>query len=448
MLYRGAGPGGNCLCEAVLGAPALLTTAGTRLLPHVILVGEEDGLVTAAVADRLDGDSLLLDTGASSAVAATASGPTALEVDDDVALADTGKDIELAADKVTSHVGADVGVEVGVDVGTSDIDNTADGRRNLGSLPDVEGLGNGPEAGVAVAGLLDNDDEVSELIRRAEAVHDGLVTDNEELDHVPLSPLGEGVNLLTDLRGVGAAAAGLDKDTNNHVHAVLSASGSNGLEGVAVSGVDTDDLETALLQVLDIGINGVGGLAVTVGRLVGGVGDTVVVVAASKVAGVTAAGLALLGLDLVSSLLGLLGLLNHGGRRDLGSLDGGRSLDNNGSGGETLLGVRADIDVVGLGDGHNLLGSAVGARSVAGRDGVDNDGLLSDGLGNGSNGISASGGADIDGGFDNIGDNAIGGGFLRIWASNGGLDLDNSGDTADGVSSGNNLGGFGDADGG
>jgi hypothetical protein len=460
MLKRRA-EGLSRLNEAGLGTPALLTAARASILPHVILIGEEDSLVTTTLTDGLDGSNLLLLTGASSAVAVTASGPTALEVDDDVTGADVAEDGELARDELTGGLGADLGVEVGVDVGTSDVDNVADGRRNIGSLPDVESLGNGPAARVARALLLDSEDKLSELRRRTEAVHNGLVTDNEELDHVPLSPLSKRVDLLLDLGNIVGAAASLDKDTNNHVHTVLSASGANSLEGVAVSGVDTDDAEASVLEGLDIGIDGISGLAVTVAGLIGSVGDTVMVVAALEVAGAAAADLLGGGSVRNLGLGGGSGNLNNGllGRRGLDDSDlgrrrldngdlGRRGLDDNLGGGKTLLSVRADVDEVGLGNGDNLLRSTVGAGNDGGWDGVNDNSLLGDGLGDRSNRVGTGGGADVDGGLNNVGNDAVAGGLLGVRASNCGGSLDDGGDTADGVCSGNDLDGLLSADGG
>lgn len=440
----------SLLSEAGLGTPALLTTARASILPHVILVGEEDSLVTTALTDGLDGSNLLLLTGASSAVAVTARGPTALEVDDDVTGADVAEDGELARDELTSGLGADIGVEVGVNVGTSDVDNVAEGSRDLRSLPDVESLGNGPAARVARALLLDGQDELSELISGTEAVHNGLVTDNEELDHIPLSPLSKLVNLLLDLRNIVGAAAALDEDTDDHLHTVLSASGANSLESVAVSGVDTDNAEAAVLERLDVGIDGISRLAVTVAGLIGSVGDTVVIVGALKVAG-TAAGL--LGRRSVGdlSLGGGSGNLNNSllRRRSLDDSDlGGRDLDDNLGGGKTLLRVRADVDEVGLSNGNNLLRGTVGAGNVGSRDGVNDNGLLSDGLGDRSNCVCTGAGADVDGALNHVGNDTVAGGLLGVGASDCGGSLDNCGNTTDGVCSRDDLDGLLSADGG
>lgn len=476
---------GRSSLEAILRTPRLFAAARSGLLPHIVLVGEEDSLVTTALTDGLDGSGLLLLTGASRTVALTASGPTALQVDDIVTTADIGEEVELASDELTSGRGLDLGVEVGVDVGTGNVDNGADGGSDLGLLPDVEGLGNGVGAGVAGALGLDNLDEVTELTGGTEVVHDGLVTDDEEFDEIPLGPLGNGINLLLDVGSIVRATGGLDKDTNHHVHVVLATSTTNRLEGVAVGGVRTDNLEASILEVLDIGVNLARILAVTVGRFVRGVGDTVVVVAATEVTGVGGLLLGLgrglggllgnLGLgshDLLGRLGGLRGLLGNlvlGGHdlsllllgsfvlggHDLGLLLLGSlvlgllgGLGNLGRSGDTLLSVRADVDVVRLGDGHDLLRGSVGTRDIAGGDGVDDDGLLVARLGDRTDGVGTGSRADEDGGLNDAGDGTIVLGLLGNGAGDGGLLVDNGGDTAQGVSSGGNLGGLSRTDGG
>lgn len=476
--------------------PASLAVAATGLLPLIVLVGEEDSLVTTALTDGLDSLGLLLLTRASSAVAVTAGGPTALQVDDVVALADITEELELASDKLTSVLGSSVGVEVRVDVGTGDIDTGADGLLDILSLPDVEGLSDGVRAVVSRALLLDNIDKLPELLRSTEVVHDSLVTDSEELDLIPLSPLGNGIDLLLDLRGLVRAAGSLDEDTDDHVNTVLLASRGDSLEGVTVGRVRSDDLEAGLLEGSNVLVDLVARLALAGRGLIRSVGDTVMVVSTLKVSGVGGLlgslglrlGLGGLGRLLVSgrgvggllrsrvdgslrllrglgdlagnlidwhgslSLHGGLGLrlgglVNRLGRLLLRRLGLG-SLRNLGGGRNTRLRVGADVDEVGLGDSHNLLRSSVGTRNVAGRDRVDDDGLLLAGLGDRSNGVSASRGANVSGGLDDAGNDTFVLGLLGVGAGDGGSCLNNGGDTAHGVSSSRNLGGLADADGG
>jgi hypothetical protein len=476
-----------------LATPASLTVAVTGLLPEIILVGEEDSLVTTGLADGLDSLGLLLLTGASRTVALASRRPAALQVDDIVTAADFAEEVKLALDKLTSALGSNLGVEVGVDVSTSDIDNTADGALDVLSLPDVEGLSDGVRTVVTGTLLLDDRDEIGKLLGRAEVVHDGLVTNGEELDLVPLSPLGKSVDLLLDLGGLVGAARGLDENTNDHLNTILLAGRGNGLEGVTVGGVGADDLETSILEGSNILVNLVARLALAGGGLVRSVCDTVVIVSTLQVTGV---GGLLGGLGLRLGLRGLGGLLDSGfgvggGLRDrvngflrLGDLrdnagkvvdGGGRllllgglglrlrglvdglgllgrlrlgSLRNLSGSGNTGLRVGADINEVGLSDGDDLLGSSVGTRDVAGRDGVDDNGLLLTGLGDGSNGVGASGGAHVGGSLDNTGNDAIVLGLLGVGAGDGGGSLDDGGDTAHGVSSSRNLGGLANTNGG
>jgi len=151
-----------------------------------------------------------------------------------------------------------------------------------------------------------------------------------------------------------------------------------------------------------------------------------------------------LGLRLGSFVNGL-GFLGRLGLGSLRSLGGGRNL---GGGGNTGLRVGADVDEVGLSDGDNLLGSSVGTRDVAGRDRVDDDGLLLAGLGDRSNGVGTSRWADVGGGLDDAGNDTVVLGLLGVRAGDCGSSLNNGGDTAHGMSSSGNLGGLTNANGG
>lgn len=367
-------------------------------------------------------------TGAGSVVALTLLGPTALQVEDVVAGADLLQELELSSDEVTSGIGSGGGVEEGVDVGTGNIDSTANGGGDSGVLPDVESLGDGVRAGVATALALDDGDELSELSSRAEAVHNGLVTDDEELDNIPLGPGGNGVDLALDIGGVIAATITLDKDTKDQVNAVLLGSTTNVLKSAAVSGVDTDDLETGVLELGDVGVNLISSLAVASGRLIGSISDTiVVVVAAEATAGSHRLGLRsrgrLGGLGLGSSrcrvgggrvggCAGLGGLLSglSGRRRRSSSRAGGAGGCSSGSRSRgTGAGEGAVGDVVGLGDGDDLLGSSVGTGLVAGRDRVHQESGRGDHGGDGSNGVGTSSRADVGGLHNDAGNHGAAG---------------------------------------
>lgn len=408
--------------------PALLAVELTTRLPQVVVEGEEDGIASSLLADRVESSNLVLGAGDGSAVGITLGRPASLQVDHGLA-ADALEDLHLSLDELTSILSLGVGVEEGVDVGTSDVNVLAQGAGDVLALPDVEGLRDGVRTLVAGALGLDNLNKLNELTGRAVSLHDGLVTDNDQLDHVPVSPLGDGVNLLLDIGGIVRASV-LDEDTNDHLETVLLASRDDSLEGVAVSGVDTDDLETSLLDLGDVLVNGVSRLAVTRVGSVGGVGDTVVITAAANRSRVGLGGLRRLGLRLGAGL-GLRGRL------------GLRSRSRQARAGERAVG-----NVAGLGDGDNLLGGSVSAGVVAGGGGVHDNGGLSDRGGVRVDGVGTSAGADVGGHQDGaVGDGAAGADGSDRAGHNGG-GLDDSGDTTNGVGARRDLGGGGSADGG
>lgn len=415
------------------------------LLPGVILEGEEDGLVTNLLADGVKGLLLLGGATAGSTVALAAVGPAALEVKSLLARAHLAENVELALDELASVLRLDVGVEESVDVSTDNIDGGAEGSGDLRALPDIEGLGDRPGAGVAAELGLAGGDELLELARSAETVHDGLVTHNDKLDGVPVSPGSNGVDLLLDIAGAVRAAA-LNEDTDNELHAVLLASGGDGLEGVAVSGVDAESGEASGLDGNDILLDSAGIHAVTVVRVVRGVGNGVMVAASlTELArdGQTTADLDGLGLGLLGLLAGGLVLLSSLLRGDLrlgglnlGLLDldggGGGGSHSGGSRGRSRLfggGVRAVHNVLVDGDGHSGGGSGVGARSVDGGASVVNISLLLDDRnGSGDDSADTSLVADVSGHRSLL---TVGGSGIR--AGDGGRALDNGGDLAVGV---------------
>lgn len=173
-----------------------------------------------------------------------------------------------------------------------------------------------------------------ELLGGAVVIHDGLVTDDQEHDNIPFAPRNELVNLLLDIGSIDAATRALDKDTDNHLHAILGAGIADILQGVAVSRVDSDHGETGILDGRNIRVDLVGRLALTSGANIGSVGHSQVVIVADQIATGVVRGWRSLGA--LGSLRGL------GGRRGslglLGSfsgLDGGRGrslgLDRSGS---------------------------------------------------------------------------------------------------------------------
>lgn len=409
--------------------PSRLATATTRALPLVVLVGEEDGVLAASLLDRLESDSLLL--GAGTAIVAER-GPASLHVDNLVARADTLEEVKLTIDERTGRFRSDGLVEVRVNVGSGDLAERAKSTRDVTALPGVEGLSGTVGTLVAGAARLDVSDELSELRRRAETVLDGLVSNDEELHHLPFAPVGNGVDLRLDVGSVNGAAGGLDEDTNDQGETVLLASRDNSLVGVAVSGVNADGAETGLLELGNVRVNSTGSLAAAALVVVGRVRDGPAVGGASHVTNVATRGLA-----------GGSGSGRRGGLdlRRGGRLSGGR--------GRSRLGERAVVDGTGLGDGDSGVRSSVGTRSEARGGRVDHDSLLSDGgRGVRVDNVGAGRRADVGGHDDGAGDLVVLGVNSGNRAGHDGGGGDDRGDTANGVSARRNLGGSSSADGG
>lgn len=450
--------------EVVERTPALLTPEGALVLPQVVVGREDNGPVTDLLADGVESLSLLLLARASEAVALATSRPAALKVDSSLAGADLLEDVDLTSDEVTSLGGRGVGVEESVDVGTDNVDGAAESSRDVAALVDVEGFGGGPGAVVARALGLDGLDESHKLARRACTAHDGLVTNDNELNVLPVCPGGDLVNLALDIGGVVAAAA-LDKETNNELHAKLLDGRSDALDGVAVSGVDAKSGDAKVVDFLNILHDLASRFAVTSGGLVRSVGHGVALAGVrtqSTVGSVTTAaaldgrlglggsglggrlglggGLGLLNLDLDLDLgsLGLLDLGSRGRRSLLGGLGSRRS---------GLLGAAEGavddslVDGVSDRNGHGLVG--VGAGLEDGRGGVVDIALGLDDRGGARNDGADTGlVADVggDGGLSTVG-------LVGIGASDGGRALDIGGDLTVGVSAWGQVGGGGTADG-
>lgn len=135
-------------------------------------------------------------------------------------------------------------------------------------MPDGELIGGG-DLTVETGGLecgLGRADEASELRGGASALEDGLVTNDNDLDEVPLSPLGDSIDLRLSTGDTGLR----DEDTEDDLDAVLPGGGADVLEGGAVGAVDTDGSEALGGQSSDVAGDGLGRLAVTgcgVGRV-------------------------------------------------------------------------------------------------------------------------------------------------------------------------------------
>ncbi len=144
-----------------------------------------------------------------------------------------------------------------------DIHDFADSPGEGRLLPNVDRFSGGDRC-VAAAfdqDFLDLDDQGLQLLRRAEAVVDGLVTDHAHLDEVILGPGLDGLDLVGNVGAPVIAANLADKDTNDHFEANRPAGGTDVRKGVAVSRVDTDRAEAVGLDGGDILQNLVRGLA-------------------------------------------------------------------------------------------------------------------------------------------------------------------------------------------
>lgn len=407
----------------------LLNIESTGGLPFIVGVGEEDGLGAQSGGNGLDSSRLLGNTGNGGTVGVTGVGPTSLQVDN-VLVANALKELELGENKLTGLSGGDLGVEEGVDVGTDNVDGAAQGGGTV-LLPDVDGLGGGDLASVAggLEGGLARGDEAGEVGSGAVAGGDSLVTDDHQLDHVPLGPLGNSLDLLLSAGDTGA----VNVDTHDDIHAELLAGGTDVLETVAVSGVDTDQVEALVLDDLEVGENLGLGHAVTAGG-VGGEGHTVLTATRNTTRGGRA---------------GASGWGSRAGGRNRGSGGGGGGNSRGRGAGQTAGGVGADIGVVSASDSYHGLGLSVGARGDGLRSRVDQDGAGGhSGDGTGDNGVGTSGGASVGGHLNDAGHGSAARLDSGVGAGDDGLSLDDGGDTANGVGSARDLGGGSTADGG
>lgn len=234
--------------EVLNAAPETLDIKVASALPFVIGEGEEDRLLANFINQALDGSGLLLLTGDSRAVGVTVVGPAGLENKHVLTRADLLKNLNLIVGEFTGLLGADLGVEEGVDVGTDSIDSRAERLALL--LPDVNGLGGGDIAVVArlLEGFLGGADETGQLAHVDLAILDSLVTDDDQGDHIPLSPFAEGLDLLLGTRGTSV----VNVDTNDHLQVVLTGCLADIFETVAVGSVDADMREALLGDVAHI----------------------------------------------------------------------------------------------------------------------------------------------------------------------------------------------------
>lgn len=225
--------------EHVDAAVRLLDAKVTSILPQIVLVAEEDGILTDGLHDALQRRSLFAGASDCSAVGITGRRPATLQVVGGQAGAALGDKFELALYEVASLLGRDAARVEWLDVSRYNIDDGAQGAGRF--LEDVDGLSGRAWASVAGAleGLLAGSDERGEFRRAAVAIEDGFVTDDDHLNEVPPAP-GEDV---CDLRLRAADAGGLNENTDDHLEAESLASGADVLETGAVGSVDADGLE-------------------------------------------------------------------------------------------------------------------------------------------------------------------------------------------------------------
>lgn len=394
-------------------------------LPLVRGQAEQDGLVTALLNNAGNGLGLLGNTRDGKTHGVTSLRPAGLQNDTGLALADIGNNFELALHELTSLRSISLSVEEGVGIGTRDINDTADSRREVALLPDVDSLGGGVRAGVAAEFTLALGDEAGKLGRLAVTVEDGLVTNGDEVNHIPLGPALDSADLLSDTGVASVTARGVNEDTKDHLQAVLLASRADVGESIAVSGVDTNGRNTGRGNGSNVLLNLGGALATTgLAGLIGSVRDTPRVASgATKTAG-------------------RLGLGSRGrSSRVRARLRDNRGGGNNGVGGRDSGGrgtrgrnvERAVNDRASLSDGGHNLRLGVGSSRVGGDD-RDSDGrrLANGGCGR-SNGVGTSGRADIGRSRNDAGGNTLARGDRGIRAGNSGGSGDDSRDTTDGV---------------
>lgn len=424
--------------QGVDDTPAVLNFERTCRLPGITGPGHECTLLSTRLTNRLNSNSLLGLAGDSLPVGLSFPWPTILQVGDWLARAEILEDVHLANNELTSLISSNLRVEEGVDVGTNFINFTAQNLRNTGGLPDVESLSNSVRTLVSRALRLNIANELGELGSAAKATEDGFVADNEKLDMLPLGPFVEIVNLLLDIRCVDTAASSLDENSDHHLEAIADGSRGNSLEGITVSGVDTEGRESDFLDVADILLYGLFTFAASF-RGIGSVDNTV------KVRLATAAGLYLLGGGLGLNL-GLLGGRNWSGSWSWswgGSGSGGRSRS---SGSQANAGVWAHLNVSSLGNGNGLARSSVCTRNDGGRGWVhDLSGLL-DGGDDRSDGVGAGAGAGKGGHDNGAGGHILVGGDGSNGANHDSRGLDNGGLATKGVGSRGDLSGSSNAD--
>lgn len=127
--------------------PALFAIEGTKCLPEIVGVGENNGLVTGSLNNRLDSSSLVVGAWASITVALTRAGPSGLQVDTALARAEAINNLELGGNEAASLGSSHGRVEEGVDVAADNVNDLAEDAGIL--LPDIQRLRGGDWTRVA-----------------------------------------------------------------------------------------------------------------------------------------------------------------------------------------------------------------------------------------------------------------------------------------------------------
>lgn len=223
----------------------LAATSSIMVLPRVGGQAEQDNPLTALLDDALGGLGLLRHSGDSETHGLASRRPATLQDDTGLTRANLINNVKLALNELTSLGGSRLGVEESVSVGANRVNNTAESGRDITLLPDVDSLGGRPLALVAAELALALGDQVGKLLRLAVAVEHSLVTDRDEVNKFPLGPRLDGADLLGDAGVVGVTARGVNEDTQDHLQTMLGTGATNVGEGIAVSGVDTDSLDTS-----------------------------------------------------------------------------------------------------------------------------------------------------------------------------------------------------------
>jgi len=95
-------------------------------------------------------------------------------------------------------------------------------------------------------------DESSQLTSAAVAFKNSLITYNDQVNQIPLSPLDNLANLALCPRGTTTR----DIDANDHAEAVSAARSANILEAIAISGVDANNLKSLASNISNVSLNG------------------------------------------------------------------------------------------------------------------------------------------------------------------------------------------------